>query len=294
MIGPLRSLAWLAGLDELVEAIDHPAYTISDQIEVVPFGADVSFPVNRHYEEGRIPPRIWAKLAETTSLLGLGDRMVLCYQVPAGVSETPTALKVQDLYGSSRIQATGTVKCMKVRHDKNLPRLEKNIRRQAGQTLTYGKLWFRATSLPALESTLYFFTPERSTHNTDNEFGPGIYTTDKLEYALDYITAGTGAVLVFKDPDLQTTQLWQLHHQQWDAWVARWTRPHLTIANQQLPSEALQADFIQGAISETRGRGRRGNTVPLPGEQQQLVAASYKGCQALAECLDMIIFVERT
>jgi hypothetical protein len=28
IIGPLRSQAWLAGLDELVEAIDHPAYVI--------------------------------------------------------------------------------------------------------------------------------------------------------------------------------------------------------------------------------------------------------------------------
>ncbi|KAJ5955260.1 hypothetical protein N7501_009539, partial [Penicillium viridicatum] len=38
MIGPLRSLAWLAGLDELVGAIDNPAYLIQDDIEVIAFG----------------------------------------------------------------------------------------------------------------------------------------------------------------------------------------------------------------------------------------------------------------
>ncbi|CAI7626819.1 unnamed protein product [Penicillium glandicola] len=38
MIGPLRSLAWLVGLDELVEAIDDPAYHIEDDIELIPFG----------------------------------------------------------------------------------------------------------------------------------------------------------------------------------------------------------------------------------------------------------------
>ncbi|KAJ5139129.1 uncharacterized protein N7515_003977 [Penicillium bovifimosum] len=33
VVGTLRSLAWLASLDELVEAIDSPAYTIVDDIE---------------------------------------------------------------------------------------------------------------------------------------------------------------------------------------------------------------------------------------------------------------------
>lgn len=34
MTGSLRSLAWLAGLDELVEATDDPAYLIEDDIEI--------------------------------------------------------------------------------------------------------------------------------------------------------------------------------------------------------------------------------------------------------------------
>jgi hypothetical protein len=44
MIGPLRSLAWLAGLDELVEAIDSSAYIIEDCIKTVPLSAGLMWP----------------------------------------------------------------------------------------------------------------------------------------------------------------------------------------------------------------------------------------------------------
>ncbi|KAJ5360236.1 hypothetical protein N7517_009427 [Penicillium concentricum] len=37
IIGPLCSLAWLAELDKLVEAINDPSYLIEDDIEIVPF-----------------------------------------------------------------------------------------------------------------------------------------------------------------------------------------------------------------------------------------------------------------
>jgi hypothetical protein len=58
MIGPLRSIAWLAGLDELVEAIDSSAYTIEDCIETVPLGAGLMWPVEWHIEQGKISSRI--------------------------------------------------------------------------------------------------------------------------------------------------------------------------------------------------------------------------------------------
>ncbi|KAJ5836435.1 hypothetical protein N7447_002461 [Penicillium robsamsonii] len=62
MIGPLRSLAWLARLGELVEAIDDPAYLIKDAIEIVPFRATLLWPVERHMEEGTLP-RLESSLA---------------------------------------------------------------------------------------------------------------------------------------------------------------------------------------------------------------------------------------
>ncbi|KAJ5595168.1 uncharacterized protein N7459_001376 [Penicillium hispanicum] len=62
MIGSLRSLAWLAGLDELVEAIDSSAYTIEDSIEIVPLGAGLMWPVERHIDQGKIPSQIARKV----------------------------------------------------------------------------------------------------------------------------------------------------------------------------------------------------------------------------------------
>ncbi|KAJ5336438.1 uncharacterized protein N7506_004460 [Penicillium brevicompactum] len=44
-IGPLKSLAWLAVLDELVEAIDNSAFTVEDSIEIVPSGAGLMWPI---------------------------------------------------------------------------------------------------------------------------------------------------------------------------------------------------------------------------------------------------------
>lgn len=294
MIGPLRSLAWLAGLDELVEAIDHPAYIIQDDIEVVPLGTGIMWPLNRHMDEGTLPPRIWDKVSETQSSRTFLSRVApLQHQPPAQVNETPAAHNLQELYGASRIQpSAGTVKCMKVPFDKHLPRLEAKIRRLAGRPLEPNKLWFRGLGLAALESTLAFFIPERNNRNSDNEFGPGFYTADSLAYALEYVRGG-GAIMVFRDPDLYRTQLWQPSLQDWNFWVARWLRLPLAIADQLIPRRYRTADFIKGAISADQA-AVRGRQLPTQSESEQLVAVSYKGCQVLSVSLDMIIFVERT
>ncbi|OQD78441.1 hypothetical protein PENDEC_c001G01312 [Penicillium decumbens] len=291
MIGPLRSLAWLAGLDELVEAIDHPAYAIRDEIEVVPFGAEITFPINRHWDEGNIPPRIWDKVtgdswSRTTWTSGATVRP----QIPPGVNETPTAHNLRSLYACARVQTpTGTVQFMKVKYNRSLPQLERTIRRQAGQSLASRNLWFRGTSIQALAYILYFFIPEIRRTNFDNEFGPGFYTTDSFKYALRYLSGG-GVILVFKDPDVHSTRLWQPSPQDWNAWVARWLHLPLAITEGPAPSQSLTAEFIQGAIS---GERPRGGGLPLPGRHQQLVAVSYKGCEVLSRSLEMIIFVER-
>lgn len=293
MVGPLRSLAWLAGLDELVEAIDQPAYTISDEIAVVPQGADIPVSLSRHWEEGNIPTRIWNKVASEPVLrTAWSSGLTVRQQIPADVNETPTAYNPQDLYGISRIQpSAGSVQCMKVRCDKNSSRLETRIRRLAGRFLISDKVWYRGTTISALISTLYFLIPQRSTQPEDNEFGPGFYTTDSLQYAVEY-AAGGGAIMVFRDPDSNSTQCWQPNLEEWNFWVARWLGLRLAIADQPIPPQVFAADFIQGAISGDR-RGRRSNSIPAQGPHQQLVAISYKGCEALSKCLEMIIFIER-
>ena len=62
-----------------------------------------------------------------------------------------------------------------------------------------GSCWFRALSISALKSTLAFFIPHTSGSNSDNEFGPGFYTTESLLYSLRYLRGGLGATMVFKD-----------------------------------------------------------------------------------------------
>ena len=49
---------------------------------------------------------------------------------------------------------------------------------------------------------------ERSSNNADNEFGPGFYTADSLDYALEYVRLG-GAIMVFQDPDLHSNAVWE-------------------------------------------------------------------------------------
>lgn len=139
-------------------------------------------------------------------------------------------------------------------------------------------------------STLAFFIPDTNTRNRDNEFGPGFYTTDSFKYALEYLRGG-GAVMVFKGPDLHSSRLCQPTPQEWNAWVARWLRKELTATDPRVPLQYFTADFIQGPITE-RGTNAVPRTVPRPGVHQQLVAVSYKGCEVLSKCLEMILFVE--
>jgi hypothetical protein len=208
---------------------------------------------------------------------------------PSAVNTTSTSNRLVDLYATSRLTPSSTVKCFKVSWDKNPIRLCNKIRQLASPGLDSARLWFRGLTLEALESTLGFFIPERSKQNHDNEFGPGFYTTDSLEYSCVY--AGTaGAIMVFRDPDLHTTQVWHPSLEEWSSWVARWLKLPLATANATVPPQYLTADFVKGAI---RGKSASPRVLPRQSEDEQLVAVSYHGCEVLSKSLIMIIFVER-
>ncbi|KAJ5334781.1 hypothetical protein N7452_007184, partial [Penicillium brevicompactum] len=72
-IGPLKSLAWLAVLDELVEAIDNSAFTVEDSIEIVPSGAGLMWPIEYLIEQGRISSRIADRVFSDSSGAKLFD-----------------------------------------------------------------------------------------------------------------------------------------------------------------------------------------------------------------------------
>ena len=53
----------------------------------------------------------------------------------------------------------------------------------------------------------------RNAVETGYEFGPGIYTTDKLEHDLRY-TGTAGAVIAFKNIDLHNIRVWGAYNGQ--------------------------------------------------------------------------------
>lgn len=102
VIGRLRSLAWSAGLDELVGAIDDPAYLIEDDIEVNPFGTSLLWPLERHMEEGTLPRRIRAKgSGNNPPVIPSSLITTVPATIPAAVKETLNTRNPSDLYPTS-------------------------------------------------------------------------------------------------------------------------------------------------------------------------------------------------
>lgn len=52
-----------------------------------------------------------------------------------------------------------------------------------------------------------FFVPVVHSSNLDNELGPGIYTSDSLEWVLKFASANS-ALMVFKDVDFRQLNVW--------------------------------------------------------------------------------------
>ena len=234
---------------------------------------------------------LWAKASGSNlPVISSSQVTAVASTVPAAVKGTLQTHNLRDLYPASRVTVPDNVKSLKIEFDKNSDRLEANIRKLVGTPLESENLWFRGLNLDVLESTLAFFIPQRHSRNTDNEFGPGFYTTDSLTHAIEYVRLG-GAIMVFRDPDLYGTKLWELDPEYWNAWAAKWKHLPLEIAQQPIPAVYSTADFIKGPISGGQQTGRR---VPLQSEDDQLVACSYRGLTALSDSLDILIFVTRT
>ncbi|CAI7626829.1 unnamed protein product [Penicillium glandicola] len=230
-------------------------------------------------DEGTLPRTIWAKASgNSPSTISSPPVTTVSATIPAAVKDTLKTQDLRGLYRHCRIGATHPIKCTKIPFNKQLVRLEKDIRKLVGDPLESQNLWFRGLILDALESTLAFFIPERNSRNCDSELGPGSYTADRLSHALPYARGG-GAIMV-----------WELNTEAWGSCVARWKHLPLEIAREPIPEEYYTADFIKGPISED-ANGRRSQELPTPSDEIQLVACSYGGCKALSDSLEMIIFI---
>jgi hypothetical protein len=287
----LQSLLWLAGCDELVSAIDDPAYVLRDDVEIVLNGASILSVIGRHAEQGEIPEVFLLRLS------GLSWPVITtvppsCHQIPSHVSDTMASHQLADLFPYfCQSSLPSSIRSVRLKRDKNLGRMEMKIRSVTGFGSDQSRLWFRALSLDALISTMVFFIPQLTSQNRENEFGPGFYTTDALHFALAYLRGG-GAIMVFKEPDVRNLQVWYPMEGHWNEMMAFWHRIPLSIASNPAPAQRQSAALIQGPISEGTSMAIRQRRVPSRSEVEQLVAVSYQGCEALSKSLDSIIFIE--
>ena len=289
LIGPLSSLLWLGGYDELVSAIDDPSYVLEDEISILPEGTNCGWLVARLFDDCNIPRHLFDGVSRSETVMPAGRAT----NAPAPVGASLTPHSIRDLYPLSRPQCfPETVHCAKLESDRNRGRLLSKIRQTVGNRIVDGdNIWFRGTSFSALISSLAFFIPVIHGHNLENEFGPGIYTTNNFEYALDY-AGRNGVVMVFQAPDFRNVKTWVPSSDDWNQLVANWLQLRLAITQGQLPDDNRKADLIRGPIPQRQIQAARYNRLPVQSTVDQMVAVSYAGCAALANSLSMIIYIE--
>ncbi|KAI2711928.1 hypothetical protein CBS147332_5564 [Penicillium roqueforti] len=59
LIGPLSSIFWLAGLDELVDAINDPAIALEDEVRLIPTNVGVRWILEHLFEEDKLPASMY-------------------------------------------------------------------------------------------------------------------------------------------------------------------------------------------------------------------------------------------
>jgi len=112
--------------------------------------------------------------------------------------------------------------------------------------LDKGGVYFRGLSLRALELSLSLFVPVIHSNAMTNEFRLGIYITKVFATAKDY--AGlSGAIMVFKYPDLHNLTVWEPNEDEWKLLTAHWLS--LPVSNPFVPEGHKGSDVIRGAIS---------------------------------------------
>ncbi|KAJ5748244.1 uncharacterized protein N7511_009940 [Penicillium nucicola] len=270
----MSSLFWLAGLDDLVDAIESPSYTMKDEIIHIPSNASIPLMANMLWGWGKIPSVIYNMQFDI-----LQSPIVvhpLRHEIPSILFPMCRQQDLPRQFRSARVPWM-----------KNGARLAQNIERDFTRALG-GDLLYRALSTEALFSSMPFFAPVITTSNVDNELGPGIYTTPSLEHALRYAPLH-GALLVFENPDFRNLDVSGLYGDDW-TFITRyfWGFPSSDVRDR-VPSAFLDANVIRGAISQA-GNKKRASRVAGP--ETQIVAVSYASCCALAASLKMIIWFE--
>jgi hypothetical protein len=293
-IGPIKSLFWIYGYDELVRAIDDPAYVIEDEIRVIPAGTGVGFLLDQYFEEGKIPRHIYFRTLGYVYPPSQPIPVMITQvnTIPRAITANFASHNIGEIHPLSRPQCLpDTVNCLRVKWERKIDRLITNVRNLTGDLLDKNDLWFRGLTRDALTHTLAFFVPVITGKSMDNEFGPGLYTANDFKYALDYCSP-VGAIMVFKNPDLRKLNIWEPTVTDWNQLVATWLQLPLSGVSDIMPEKYKDADIIRGPISAPREEANDKKRFPERSENDQLVAVSYKGCEALSRSLHLIIYME--
>ena len=251
MVGPARTIFHLCGMPRLVSMIDSPAYLLQDEIVAVPWGCGpASFLLGRYSDEGKIA---WDTIES--------HEVAVFTAVPTSVTPSVTRQRITGIYPLCRpVTEDETVKCERMKHEKNAKKFATSARNRFDDgTLEKEGLMFRGLSLSGLERCLTLFVPVIHSSNSENEFGPGLYTTDDLELAKVY-AGNKGAILVFKSLDERGLNVWRPGLDAWNSLTASWLK--LPLKDVTIPPEHQSVDVIVGPASKDQHFARMQKRFP--------------------------------
>ncbi|KAI2786818.1 hypothetical protein POX_g09213 [Penicillium oxalicum] len=284
LVGPISSLLWLARFDDLAQIMLSPEFIAWDEVIAVPSSANIRSLLPDLAADERIPSSLYQRYTEypPASMSAAFDSPEA--SVPSCVTTTAESFSLLRLYPLAADQHL-PAKLLSARISFDKPnKLARRIERDLISTLG-NDLLFRGTKRRLLKPQMKWFVPVLNSSNTDNEFGPGIYTTPSLEHALHY-AGPQGVLLVFKSPDFHNVDVWELDGIEWRTTVDHWTGRRA--ATQKPPGWG--SDVTKGPISVARPRSS--TRIRDPGPHTQVVATAYPGAAALALSLCMVIWIE--
>ncbi|PLN86205.1 hypothetical protein BDW42DRAFT_201156 [Aspergillus taichungensis] len=282
MVGPARTIFHLCGRPDIVRFFDDPAYVLEDEIVSIPYGCDpAAFLLRRYEDEGKVP---------MDTPMNRQVTVVAAVAIPRQVTASVTTQRLIDLFPNCRpLGIDEAVRCVRSKHHKDPARFVLNTKRLfVDGFLEKNGLMFMGLSLSNLERCLSFFVPVICSNNFDNEFGPGIYTTDQFELAKDYAKVN-GAVMVFDKLEERDLQVWRPELDAWNRLTATWLK--LPLSNIRLPCEYGTAQVIVGPTSCDQSMARKNRRFPRQSDDTQFAFVSYEGCSQLRKSLLAIIFI---
>jgi hypothetical protein len=122
LIGPLSSLFWLAGFDDLVEAVYDPAIVMQDEVRMIPIKVGVIWILEHLYDEGLLPERLYIKYYFDDEPRSVRVMPVRIDPIPPAVGPNPAIHTLSDLFTVYRPQCipqklgTARIKSGKSKH----------------------------------------------------------------------------------------------------------------------------------------------------------------------------------